>query len=170
MKLLVLITAILVSAAVHAEDDWVYVTDSNTSDIYLNAETVEPNLDSYYVDSWQKYVDKKNLSYIVTKDRYYCKSKKIQSLELHSYSSDGSYIEGNRKAASIVSAIPDTVGVELLELACVSGAYTELLNIHYGLIPSHISAETQYNKIMNNFGLYATTALENYLDSFKGLD
>lgn len=146
----------------YAEDDsWAYIVSSNQDDIYMRTASVKVNNDFYKsVNAWIKYENKKDKSYDISKVQYHCKSDGFKNLESHNYDKNSNHIKSNTKSGEFQYAVPDTVGVDLTEAACISAALTELIRFHY-IDDGDITAE-HYEKILEYFGEYAMPAMLYY--------
>lgn len=169
MRLLILLLATIFSTSIYAaDDDWIYVTESDTSEMYMKTSDVKSNLMSSYVEVWEKYMTKKGSTYLMVKSRYYCLSDKNQTLETHEYSNSGKYLKSDRKFNTAESIIPESVGTELLETACIAGAITELISAHYA--DGGDISDTSSEKITKAFGPYSVPAIIYYFANRHELD
>ena len=158
---LILICALMPLSAYAGKDSWAYIVSSNKDDIYMRTASVKVNNDFYKsVNAWVKYENKKDKSYDIAKMQYYCKSDSFEKLEYHNYDKSGNHISSNTKSGDFQYAVPDTVGVDLTEAACVSAALTELIRFHY-IDDGDITAE-HYKKILEDFGEYSIPAMLYY--------
>lgn len=163
MKILPLILSfIFIPLSAFAEsDDWNYIWSSKKDDVYMKTESVKVNNDFYNsVNAWVKYVDQANKGYNVAKIQYYCKSDSFKVLESYLYKGNGDYIGGSNKSADIQNAIPDTIGVNLTEAACISAALSELLRYHY--MDNGDITDDHYKKVIFSFGEYSMPAMLYY--------
>lgn len=163
MKALVVILACtLASLPAFAEDDeWEYIVSSNKQNAYMKTTTVKINNDFYNsVNAWLKYENISDKSYDIAKVQYYCKSDSFKVLESYRYKKNGDYISGSNKSAAIQNAVPETIGVDLTEAACISAALSELLRYHY--IDNGDITDDHYKKIIDSFGEYSLSAMLYY--------
>lgn len=163
MKILTLILSfIFIPLSALAEDsEWEYIVSSNKEDVYMRTAAVEA-VDDFYnsVNAWVKYIDKANGSYEVANTQYYCKSDSFKKLESHKYDKSGNYVSGYAESADVQRAIPDTIGVDLTEAACISAALSELLRYHY--MDNGDITDDHYKKVISSFGEYSMPAMLYY--------
>ena len=167
--LAIALLATVVSTSVYAADDgWVSAVETDSTEVYIRTSDIKANLTYSYVEVWEKYITKKDSTYVMAKSRYYCLSEKAQTLESHAYSNSGKHLNSDRKASTAEYVIPDSVREGLLEGACLAGAVTELLEAHYA-DGGDISVES-YRKIVRAFGSYSTPAMLHYNKNKHELD
>jgi len=160
-KLALLLTLGSLASAAYPEDDWVFVGTSYKDDVYMKMASVKVNNDLYNsVDTWVKYISISDDSSVVARMKYYCKSDSFQQLEAHNYDKDGNYLYGRKNPASIQRAIPDTIGVDLVNSACVSGAVSDLLMFHY--MDNEDITDAHYKQVIDKFGSYSVPAMIYY--------
>lgn len=156
-----LIFAITSTSALAEDSEWEYIVSSNKEDAYMKTVAVKVNDDFYNsVNAWVKYIDKLNGSYEIANTQYYCKSNSFKKLESHKYDKSGNYVSGYTKSADVQRAIPDTIGVDLTEAACISGALSELLRYYY--IDNGDITDDHYKKIISSFGEHSMPAMLYY--------
>ena len=161
LMLIATLSAAFLSTYIYAaDDDWVSAVETDSAVIYIRTSDIKTNLTYSYTEAWEKYVTKKDSSYLIVKSRYYCLSDKAQTLESHSYSKSGKYLSGDRKADTAEFVIPDSVRQELLGSACLAGAITELLSAHYA--DGGDISDTSSEKITKAFGPYSVPAIIYY--------
>lgn len=165
MKILPLILSFMfIPLSALAEDsEWEYIVSSNKEDVYMRTAAVEA-VDDFYnsVNAWVKYIDKANGSYEVANTQYYCKSDSFKKLESHKYDKSGNYVSGYTKSADVQRAIPDTIGVDLTEAACISGALSEIARFHY--IDDGDITEDHLKRIYDIFGEHSIPAMLYYAE------
>lgn len=160
-RFVLLVAFTVLATTVYAEDDWEYVVSGNKEDVYMKTASVKVNDDFYNsVDAWVKYETIADKSYVVAKIQYYCKSDSFKKLEDHSYDRNGDYLGGRTKSGNIQHAIPDTIGVDLTEAACLSGALSELIKFHY--MDNEDITDEHYREVIKKFGEYAMPAMLYY--------
>lgn len=168
MKALVMILACALTSlpAFAVEDEWEYVVSSNKEDTYMKTTAVKINDDFYNsVSAWVKYVDKTNKGYEVAHTQYYCKSNSFKKLESHKYDKNGSYISGYTKSADVQRAIPDTIGVDLTDAACISAALSEIAKFHY--TDDGDITEDHLKRIYDIFGEHSIPAMLYYAEKIE---
>lgn len=162
MKVILLtLVCILAPLTALAEDDWVYIVSSNKEDVYMKTASVKVNDDFYSsVNAWVKYEDTNNEGYDVSKLQYYCKSDSFKKLETHRYDKDGNIVRSDTISGNIQYAVPDTIGVDLTEAACISAALTKLMKFHY--VDDGDITDKHYKEVIDKFGEYSMPAMLYY--------
>lgn len=159
--ILLILTCMLAPLSALAEDDWAYIVSSNKEDVYMKTASVKVNDDFYNsVSAWVKYEDTTNKGYDVSKLQYYCKSDSFKKLETHSYDKNGNIVSSDTKSGNIQYAVPDTIGVDLTEAACISAALTKLIKFHY--VDDGDITDEHYKEIIDKFGEYSMPAMLYY--------
>lgn len=161
-----LIFAITSTSALAEDSEWEYIVSSNKEDVYMRTAAVKV-VDDFYnsVNAWVKYIDKPNGSYEVANTQFYCKSNSFRKLESHKYDKNGSYVSGYTKSADVQRAIPDTIGVDLTEAACISGALSEIAKFHY--IDDGDITEDHLKRIYDVFGEHSIPAMLYYAEKME---
>ena len=161
-----LIFAITSTSALAEDSEWEYIVSSNKEDAYMRTAAVEA-VDDFYnsVNAWVKYIDKPSGSYEIANTQFYCKSNSFKKLESHKYDKNGSYVSGYTKSADVQRAIPDTIGVDLTEAACISGALSEITKFHY--IDDGDITEDHLKRIYDIFGEHSIPAMLYYAEKME---
>ena len=159
--ILLTLTRVLAPISALAEDDWAYIVSSNKEDVYMKTASVKVNDDFYNsVSAWVKYEDKTSKDYDVAKLQYYCKSDSFKKLETHRYDKNGNLISSDTKSGNSQYAVPDTIGVDLTEAACISAALSKLINFHY--VDDGDITDEHYKEIIDKFDEYSMPAMLYY--------